>query len=33
VTFTDWTRTGRMRAASYRGLRRDKPAAEVTRET
>lgn len=33
VSFTDWTRTGRMRAASYRGLRRDKPAAEVIRET
>jgi bifunctional non-homologous end joining protein LigD len=32
VTFTGWTREGRMRAASYRGLRNDKPPAEVVRE-
>lgn len=32
VTLTGWTRAGRMRAPSYRGLRRDKDPAEVTRE-
>ncbi len=32
VAFTGWTREGRMRAASYRGLRTDKPAADVIRE-
>jgi bifunctional non-homologous end joining protein LigD len=32
VAFTGWTRAGRMRAPSYRGLRTDKDPAEVTRE-
>ncbi len=32
VTFADWTRSGRLRAPSYRGLRGDKIPAEVTRE-
>jgi bifunctional non-homologous end joining protein LigD len=32
VRFTDWTQAGRMRAPSYRGLRQDKPPAEVIRE-
>lgn len=33
VTFTGWTRSGRMRAPSYRGLRPDKLPSEVVRET
>lgn len=33
VSFTGWTRAGRMRAPSYRGLRTDKDPAEVARET
>lgn len=32
VTFTGWTRAGRMRAPSYRGLRGDKEPGEVTWE-
>jgi bifunctional non-homologous end joining protein LigD len=32
VAFHEWTRTGRLRAPRYRGLRDDKPAAEVVRE-
>lgn len=32
VAFTGWTRAGRMRAPSYRGLRTDKDPAEVIRE-
>lgn len=32
VTFTGWTRAGRMRAPSYRGLRPDKDPAQVVRE-
>lgn len=32
VDFAGWTRAGRMRAPSYRGLREDKDPAEVTRE-
>jgi bifunctional non-homologous end joining protein LigD len=33
VAFAGWTQEGRMRAASYRGLRTDKDPAEVIRET
>lgn len=33
VSFTGWTRAGRLRAPSYRGLRQDKDPAEVVRET
>jgi bifunctional non-homologous end joining protein LigD len=33
VAFGGWTQEGRMRAAAYRGLRTDKDAAEVVRET
>ncbi|MEZ5100459.1 MAG: DNA ligase D [Thermoleophilia bacterium] len=32
VEFAEWTRDGRLRAPSYRGLREDKRAAEVVRE-
>ena len=32
VEFTEWTREGLMRAPSFKGLRDDKPAAEVVRE-
>lgn len=32
VAFTGWTRAGRMRAPTYRGLRTDKDPAEVIRE-
>jgi bifunctional non-homologous end joining protein LigD len=32
IAFTGWTRAGRMRAPSYRGLRSDKDPAEVVRE-
>jgi bifunctional non-homologous end joining protein LigD len=32
VSFTGWTRAGRMRAPSYQGLRSDKNPAEVIRE-
>lgn len=33
VTFTGWTRAGRLRAPSYRGLRPDKDPAGVVRES
>lgn len=33
VEFAGWTREGRMRAASYRGLRTDKDPADVVRES
>ena len=33
VDFTDWTRDGRLRHPSFRGLREDKPARSVVRET
>jgi bifunctional non-homologous end joining protein LigD len=33
VTFSRWTRAGRMRAPAYRGLRDDKDPAQVFRET
>ncbi|WP_327287207.1 non-homologous end-joining DNA ligase [Streptomyces sp. NBC_01198] len=33
VGFTEWTRDGRLRHPRYLGLREDKSAAEVTRET
>ncbi len=32
VEFTEWTRAGTLRHASYKGLREDKPAIEVVRE-
>lgn len=32
VEFSEWTKDGRLRQASYRGLREDKPAIEVVRE-
>jgi bifunctional non-homologous end joining protein LigD len=32
IAFSDWTRSGRLRAPSYKGLRDDKDAAEVIRE-
>ena len=32
VEFPEWTREGRLRAPSYKGLRDDKPASEVHRE-
>lgn len=32
IAFTDWTKSGRLRAPSYKGLRDDKYAAEVVRE-
>jgi bifunctional non-homologous end joining protein LigD len=32
VAYTGWTRAGRLRAPSYRGLRPDKDPAQVTRE-
>ena len=32
VAFSDWTRSGRLRAPSYKGLRDDKDATEVVRE-
>jgi bifunctional non-homologous end joining protein LigD len=32
VAFTEWTADGKMRHPSFRGLREDKPAAQVTRE-
>jgi bifunctional non-homologous end joining protein LigD len=32
VEFADWTRSGRLRAPSYKGLRDDKDAADVIRE-
>jgi bifunctional non-homologous end joining protein LigD len=32
IAFADWTRSGRLRAASYKGLRDDKDPAEVVRE-
>ena len=33
VAFTEWTRDGNLRHAAYVGLREDKPAREVRRET
>ncbi|MCU1462576.1 MAG: hypothetical protein JWO37_2651 [Acidimicrobiales bacterium] len=33
VAFTEWTREGTMRHPSFKGLRDDKPAAEVVRES
>lgn len=33
IAFTTWTRDNLVRQASYQGLREDKPAKEVTRET
>lgn len=32
VAFAEWTSTGRVRHASYRGLRSDKPAEDITRD-
>jgi bifunctional non-homologous end joining protein LigD len=32
VEFTEWTSDGRLRHPSFKGIREDKPAAEVTRE-
>jgi bifunctional non-homologous end joining protein LigD len=32
VEFADWTKSGRLRAASYKGLRDDKEPGEVVRE-
>jgi bifunctional non-homologous end joining protein LigD len=32
IAYTHWTRSGRLRAPSYKGLRDDKDAAEVVRE-
>jgi bifunctional non-homologous end joining protein LigD len=32
VEFAEWTHDGRLRAPVYKGLREDKPAADVTRE-
>jgi bifunctional non-homologous end joining protein LigD len=32
VAFSQWTSEGRMRAASYKGLRADKDPADVVRE-
>lgn len=32
VAFADWTKSGRLRAPSYKGLRNDKDATEVVRE-
>jgi bifunctional non-homologous end joining protein LigD len=33
VAFTEWTRDGKLRHPRYQGLRDDKPAREVIRET
>jgi bifunctional non-homologous end joining protein LigD len=33
IAATEWTRAGTLRHPSYKGLREDKPAAEVVRET
>jgi bifunctional non-homologous end joining protein LigD len=33
VTFSEWTKDGRMRHPSWRGLRFDKDPAEVRRES
>jgi bifunctional non-homologous end joining protein LigD len=33
VAFDRWTRVGRMRAPTYKGLRDDKDPADVVRET
>jgi len=33
VSFGEWTREGRIRHAVFRGLRRDKPAAQIRRES
>lgn len=32
VAFTEWTRNGNLRHASFVGVRDDKPASEVRRE-
>ena len=33
VSFAEWTKEGRLRHAVFHGLRNDKPAALITRET
>jgi bifunctional non-homologous end joining protein LigD len=33
VAFTEWTRDGNLRHAAFAGLREDKPANQVHRET
>jgi len=33
VAFTGWTKSGRLRGPAYKGLRDDKDAAEVVRES
>jgi ATP-dependent DNA ligase len=33
IGFTEWTRDGMLRHPRFQGLRNDKPAAEVVRET
>jgi bifunctional non-homologous end joining protein LigD len=33
VAFERWTRSGRMRAPAYKGLREDKDPGQVVRET
>jgi len=33
VAFTEWTRDGRLRHPAFQGLREDKPAAQIVRET
>jgi bifunctional non-homologous end joining protein LigD len=30
--FVEWTRSGQLRAPSFKGLRNDKPAGKVVRE-
>jgi len=32
IEFADWTKSGRLRAPAYKGLRNDKDPAEVIRE-
>ena len=32
IAYSHWTKSGRLRAPSYKGLRDDKDAAEVVRE-
>ncbi len=33
IAFAEWTRDGKLRQPRYQGLRDDKPAREVVRET
>ncbi|HTT10484.1 MAG TPA: hypothetical protein VMG60_06315 [Burkholderiaceae bacterium] len=33
IEFTEWTREGRVRHPSFQGVRIDKPATEVVRES